>query len=317
MPRRADDIISEEEAIAIWRRAARLQMEAANRLEERSRSLLAGNEEVVARTGGIRQSELEAAAVEAGISADYVQLAQASMRDSASAAVPLAGWEDRAAVRFLGTSERSIEVARMIAATSEEVVAAMQRILPAYPYFMALQDSLGGRPEEGGVLVFSLPPYTMTSFVSVPIAYHAAAVDLKQLLVRIIPSDDGRSSEVVVVGDMHLGMQRNWRFGAVTTGVMGAVGGGLGAALTGGLLAAGAVLAVPAAAAGLAAFTAMGAWGYGAMYRYYRRKFTSDLEELLQRVDVDARTGGGFKPPSEPRQSMPGFGGTSHVLPRP
>lgn len=154
MSRRAEEVISEEEAIAIWRRAARLQMEAAHRLEERSRSLLTGPEEVVGRSGGIRQAELDAAAVEAGISAEYVQLAQAIMRDSASAAVPLAGWEDRAAVRFLGTRERSIEVARMIAATPKEVVTAMQRILPAYPYFMALKDSLGGRPEEAGCSSF-------------------------------------------------------------------------------------------------------------------------------------------------------------------
>lgn len=308
MSRRAEEVISEEEAIAIWRRAARLQMEAAHRLEERSRSLLTGPEEVVGRSGGIRQAELEAAAVEAGISAEYVQLAQAIMRDSASAAVPLAGWEDRAAVRFLGTRERSIEVARMIAATPKEVVTAMQRILPAYPYFMALKDSLGGRPEEGGVLVFSLPPYNMSSFVSVPIAYHAAAVDLKQLLVRIIPSADGETTEVVLVGDMHVGMRRNWRFGAVTSGVLGAFGGGIGAALGTGLLAAGAVVALPATV-GVALFTAVGARGYGAVYRYYRRKFIADLEELLQRVDVDARTGGSFQPPSQPPRTLPGSGG--------
>src|SRR5690606_6648841 len=121
---------SEEEAAAIWRRAARLQMEAAQRLEERSRSLVVRpvGEELPRIGGSMRQSDVEAAAQEAGISPEYVQLAQAELRAQSGSGETLEGWEDRAATRFLRTGERSIEVSRLVAAPVEAVLAAMRRI---------------------------------------------------------------------------------------------------------------------------------------------------------------------------------------------
>lgn len=293
---------SDEEAAAIWRRAARLQMEAAQRLEERSRSLVVRSAaDDFSRTGSsLRQSDLEAAAEEAGISSEYVQLAQAELRAQSGSGSALEGWEDRAASRFLRTSERSIEVSRLVAAPIEDVLAAMRRIFPAYPYYLALRDVVGGDPTEGGVLVFSMPPYNMSSSDVSPLALNAAAVDLKQVLVRVLPGTGPGSCEVVLTGDMHFGVRRNWRIGAMLSGVMGVFGGGVAAAVAANALAIAGGLVLLPGAAGLAAVGGLSAVGYGAAYRYYLRKLTGDFEEMLQRVSVDARLGGAFGPPAPP-----------------
>lgn len=293
---------TEEQAAAIWRRAARLQMEAAQRLEERSRSLVvrAPGEDQTRTGGSLRQSDVEAAAQEAGISAEYVQLAQAELQAQAGSGDVLEGWEDRAATRFLRTGERSIELSRLVAAPAAAVIAAMQRVFPAHPYYLALRDVVGGDPTDGGVLVFSMPAYNMSTSYSSQLALHAAAVDLKQVLVRVLPGAGEGTCELVLTGDMHFGVRRNWRVGATLSGVVGTFGGGVGAAVAVKAFAvAGGLVLLPAVGA-FAAVAGLGALGYGAAYRYYLRKLTDDLEELLQRVSVDARLGGAFAPPAPP-----------------
>ncbi len=64
-----DTRISEEEARALWRRAAELQAEAARRLEERSRQLAPSDP---AEVDGYRLGDVRAAAADAGISPEFV-----------------------------------------------------------------------------------------------------------------------------------------------------------------------------------------------------------------------------------------------------
>ena len=94
-------------------------------------------------------------------------------------------------------------------------------------------------------------------------------------------------------------VRRNGIAALLGGGLMGAGGGVVGGALGVGLLALGPLAVLPAAAAAAGA-GALGAFGYGRLYRYYLKKFVKDLESLLRTVDVNARTGGAFSPPTLP-----------------
>lgn len=297
---RSDEVISEERARAVWHRAAQLQAEVTQRLEDRSRSLATQGSEP--RPDGFTRSEMEAAAVEAGISAEFVQLALAETGETADSHTRLRGWQDKAATRFLGIQERHIEITRTIAAPAPEVLAAMQRIFPAHPYFLMLTDSVGD-PLQGGILLFQLPAYGLGNGVTTPLGQYGAAVDVKQLRVLIRAIGDGGPCEVVLSADLHYGVRRNWWLGTALSGTAGGVGGAFATAVAAKALALGGVILALPAVAGIAMAGGVGALGYGAMYRYYFRKMVETLQQLLQVLDVNARTGGAFASPHPPKRA--------------
>lgn len=299
-----DSLIPEQRARAIWHRAAQLQAEAAQRMEERSRALARRSEaDATTAGGGFHQAEVEAAAVEAGIGAEFVQLAMAELAEAGEPPERLHGWQGRAASRVI-SPERSIRLSRAVAAPPAQVLAALQRVLPSHPYQLALRDVVGGHPLEGGILVFDPPPYSWWNLEGAStFAYHAVAIDLGPLRVSLRPlggeGGEATGCEVELNTDLHHGVRRNWRFALGTGGLIGAFGGLLGGA-AGTVLLPAALAALPAAAA----FAAVGATtvvGYGALWRRYHRKTVKLLQELLQRVDANARTGGAFVLPQPGR----------------
>ncbi len=120
-------VVSEEEARAIWQRAAELQAEAATRLQARYR----GGEGTTARTGltpsgGYRFRDVESAAKEAGIGAEFVALAVAERQDQRSVVAAQASADDeRVWSRMLGTEARTINTVARVAGTPQEVLAAV------------------------------------------------------------------------------------------------------------------------------------------------------------------------------------------------
>jgi hypothetical protein len=295
-------LIPDERVHAALRRAAQLQVEAAERLEYNARARIQEHSGDESDAGGYLREHVEAAAVEAGISPEYIHQALLEQEALGEHAVDLAPWVDQLGNRMLGTRQRSIELSRMIAAEPAAVFEAMQRIFPAHPYGMSLVDSIGGMPLEGGVLVFEIPRMTMAnSAASTPFSYTATVVDLLQLHVSLRAANQGQRAacEVTFRGDLRTSTRRNVWAGIGVSGL----GGGFGALLgTSASLVAGMILplAVVAGAVGVACFGAAGAAGYGAMYRYYLRKMIRELETLLKMVDTSARTGGAFRPPQPP-----------------
>lgn len=292
--------ISEERAISALRRAARLQAEASERLDEHSRALIARRPQNDGERG-FGRAEVEAVAAEAGISAEYVRQALLEQDTLGEHAEDLSPRMETLGNVVLRAPRRSIEVRRRIAAEPAAVLEAMQRIFPAHPYHLTLIDSIGEGPLEGGVLVFEIPRISMmntsraTSF-----SYAATSVDLLQLHVSVapVPAGDRTHCELVVRGDLRTGIRRNVWAGLGISGVTSAfgalVGAAVGAALSGGLLPA----LVAGAALGGAGGGAGGAAGYGVTYRYYLKKMNRELETLLRVVDANARTGGAFRAPA-------------------
>ena len=297
--------ISEEEARALWHRAAELQAEAARRLEERSRQLAPrGRPSDTAEVEGYRLVDVRAAAEEAGISPAFVDHALAEARNRALAEGAEAR-PSKMAARFLGQPPLALEVSRVIHAPAEEVYHAMQRILPESPFRLSLIDQHGGDPLDGGVLVFKVPAY---SYSATPgdwsFAYEMAWVDLKQLLfsLRRLDTDPPATELTVRASLIHSHKVHMWVGGGLSglaaslSGVGGGfAGAGVAAALGLGSIAAGA--AVLGFLAGGSAVGGLATLGWRALYRYALRRGEKTIGNLLGSIAVDIETGGGFSSP--------------------
>lgn len=294
-----EGLIPDERARQALRRAAELQAEAAARLQETARGQLLAEAAQPTAADGFRRGDVEAAAVEAGISPEYIRQALVEQDALGEHAAELAPWVENVGRRMLGTRARTLEVSRVMDADPARVLEAMQRIFPAHPYLLTLEDSIGGPPLEGGVLVFQVPRITMANPSYTPFSYAATAADVMQLHVtlRAVPGPGSARCEVTVRTDLRTGRRRNVWAGLALSGMGGAAGAGISAAVA---LAANAVLPVigMAAVAGLAVLGGASSTGYGAIYRYYLRKVEEELERLLKLVDVSARTGGAFRSPT-------------------
>lgn len=292
------DIVPDDRVHAALRRAAQLQAEAAERLEQRTRAL-AGTAAAEAGSGGVTRAHLEAAAAEAGISPEYLRQALVEQDALGEHAAELAPWVERAANGMLRSRQRTIELSRTIRAAPADVLETMKRVLPAHPYLLTLVDLVGGEPLDGGVLVFEIPRYTMTNTNLSQLSYTATAVDLMQLHVslRATTAAGAPACEVTFRGDLRRGVRRNVTFGLGTAGLTGAVGGFFGTVVG---IATGIALPVLVGLAATAVAGGMGGVGYGAAYRYYLRRLLVEMETLLKIVDTSTRTAGGFAGPALP-----------------
>ncbi|MBV9772713.1 MAG: hypothetical protein JO040_02110 [Gemmatimonadetes bacterium] len=308
-PSAGSDLLSDQRAREALRRAAQLQAEAVERLEQQARRRIQAQTGEESEPGGFRREDVESAAVEAGISVEFIRQALLEQETLGEEAADLAPWVDRVGSRMLRTRERSIQLSRIVDAEPSVVLEAMQRVFPSQPYGMTLVDSLGGLPLEGGVLVFQLPRITMSGSTSMtPFAYAATTVDLSQLHVslRAVPLGERTGCELTLRGDLRPGLRRNVWVGLALSGVTGGLG--MTIAVTA-AIASGALLPLLAGGA-IAGLGGVSAFGYGTIYRYYLKKLIGELEMLLKVVDTTARTGGGFRFPAPPA----GSGGTDTFL---
>lgn len=309
-----DTRIPEEEAHALWRRAAELQAEAARRLEERSRQLVPREDSSdTAEVEGYRLADVRTAAEEAGISPEFLDRALEESRNRVLAE----GNEERPsamAARFLGEPPRMIEVSRVIHAPADEVYAAMQRVIPGRPYRLSLIDHHGADPTDGGVLVFKVPAFSYTATTSdQSFAYEMAWVDLKQLMFSLRRLDtDPPATELTVQGSLiHSHKLNMWVGGSITgvatslSGVGGAFAGGAAAVALGiGGLAIGAVVGF---LAGGSAVGGLAMLGWRALYRYALRRGEKAIRNLIGAIAVDVETGGTFSSPKPLSSPFRGF----------
>lgn len=285
----AGGVVSEDEAMLIWRRAAQLQAEAAHRLEERARQQ-ASSSPSPTPSGGYRMRDVESAAIEAGISRHFVALAKAELNPVARVQRPqeLTSFEERAARRWFGSSRQSLSVTRIIHASPRRVLQAIGRTLQQQPYGLALQRQEGPHPLDGGVLVFDVPSIVGAGYPWTYVRYGVYAKQLR-LGIRGVPNEPAQA-EVTLHLDMRVGIRYNLRASAgMTAGASGA-GGLVTALVTAKTLAlTGLALALPAVgAAGVVA-------GAGAMfcawaYRYGLEKSRAELDAALGAIESDIRS---------------------------
>ena len=309
------EVVSTDQARAIWLRAAQLQAEATTRLQARYREPAGGDAPVGSLpSGGYRLQDVEQAASEAGIAAEFVAMAIAE-RPAGTEVGPadLSAREDRTLTRMLGTRDRSISSSRVIRAAPKEVLEAIGRVLTAPPYGLKLRDTVGGHPLDGGVLVFdvSLLRNVIVAFDGVlsMFRYRMTQLEIEQLHVALKPVGSPTSGcEVTVSADLRRGLRKAWLVDKWVTGVVGLVGAAAGAGI--GLTIALGPLAAAVAATG--ALVAGGAslagcrWGY----RYALKKGRVELEGMLTALGGDLRAASvfGTPPPAAAHRLPPGSG---------
>jgi len=296
------DRIDEERARAIWLRAAELQAEAARRMEERSRLLAASPE--ASPEDGLDPEAVRVAAIEAGISEEFIDLALAESRGSLEGEGGLSGWRDRAATRLLGTDVRRLDFSRVIAAPPARVLEAMQQVLPNTPYQLTLRDTVGDDPLDGAVLVFHVPGVVGLSYTA--FAYRMSWADLRELRFVLRPLDGGSRTEVSVTVPLERSRRINWMVGHILPAGGGFVGGMAGMAVAKATALAGAAVAAPIALGALA-LAGGGSWVMKSLYRYGLRKGEEEVEGILKTLDVTCRLGTGFLPSGQ--KPAPGAGG--------
>lgn len=325
-------VLSGDDAMAVWRRAAELQAEAASRLEARMREQqtralpAAGDGVAVAASNGAsptvptdayRLRDVEAAAVEAGISQRYVALALDEMRARPAGASPtpsVSPWKERLITRLLGTAQRSLAVSRVYRVPPRTALQTLGRALQAVPWSLALRDTLGGHPLDGGVLVFDLPAMTDGNYRWTWTRYGVYVPEVRVSLAAI--PGDSRACEITITADLRKGLTPNlWGYGFLSS--VGVGGGAVGGFVLGAkaLALTGAALAAPVVAAG-AVMGAVALACSGPVYRWEVRKAADELAAALAAIDVALRAFDifGETPPSPPAAPSSGDGGAFPLI---
>jgi predicted Ser/Thr protein kinase len=323
-------VLSGDDAMAVWRRAAELQAEAASRLEARMREQqtralpAAGDGVAVAASNGAgttvptdayRLRDVEAAAVEAGISQRYVALALDEMRARPAGASPtpsVSPWKERLITRLLGTAQRSLAVSRVYRVPPRTALQTLGRALQAAPWSLALRDTLGGHPLDGGVLVFDLPAMTDGNYRWTWTRYGVYVPEVRVSLAAV--PGDSRGCEITITADLRKGLTPNlWGYGFLSS--VGVGGGAVGGFVLGAkaLALSGAALAAPVVAAG-AVMGAVALACSGPVYRWEVRKAADELAAALAAIDVALRAFDIFGETPPPPPAASGGGAASFPL---
>lgn len=321
-------MISSDEAMLVWRRAAELQAEAAARLESRMRSASetkqlaaatsstavsasdsgAASSAVPQPTDAYRLRDVEAAAAEVGISQRYVALAIAELQASPDAlmrAQPMPEWKERLTTRLLGTTQRTLAVSRVFRHPPRVVLQALGRSLQAAPFSLTLKDTLGGHPLDGGVLLFDLPAMLDANYKWTWTRYGVYVPEVRVSLANV--PGDPRACEVSMQVDLRSGVTANLASWGALAGGGGGIGGFVGFVVAKKALAlAGAALLGPVMGGALVLGVGVLA-SAGPIYRWELRKTTEELNAALAAVDSSIRSldvFGETPPPVLPSRSL-------------
>lgn len=295
------DVLSEEQAAVVWRRAAQLQAEAAARLERQTRAsatrALGPGETAdggaAPPTSAFRVRDVEAAAVEAGISQRFVALALSELpRDARlSPAASEGGLQDRVGAVIIGRPERSLSVSRVVRSPARDVLQALGRTFQGHPFRMTLHDQLGPHPLDGGILVFRLPQMDASGQLGFAFTWLRYGLGAREVRVTLRALDHDRgATEVAVFADLRPGLAANiWGYMGMSIGVASGAGAAGFAIGLKAMSLAGALLAAPVAVTALAG-GALAVAGSRAFYRWGVRKATAELEDLLRAIDATLRS---------------------------
>ena len=318
--------LPEEEAARVWQRSAQLQDEAARRAEK-AESEKAGSEGAeseaaesatadVAPPEGYALTHVRSAALEVGITDEFVDAALADLRAERALPQDKRGW--RLARWFLKDPPETQTARRVIEAAAADVLSATEAVFPAEPYRMTLTDRQGD-PLKGGFLVFGVQG--LNSPFPRDFALEAKYGGIRQVFLSLRPVEGATPScEVTLRSPVAWSHNQDLAVGGVVTGITGAMGLGLGLAGAAavaaiGLSGIGVVVAPAILVAGGATGGALGVTGYRAAYRSAMRRGQRALDGLLGAVASRAEGGWGITKleDREPPLALPGTGKAGEI----
>jgi hypothetical protein len=303
---RRERILTEDEARALWERAARLQAEAVTRREPAD-----GGDPVEERGGeaGMALDAVRRAAMEAGIDSSFVDEALVEL-DEAGPSRRVDRWADA----YLGEDTPVARATRIVDASVDETYLALQRVLPRPPFGLVIRRVEGPDPRRGGVLVFEVPyappgsnGLTMTG-PTVDIRHYADFREVRVRLRAIEPAGEVERTEIEVTASRTHARRVNYWVGQTFGGLV-----GMGGAIFGSLVTAG-LLAVGGPVEALAMLGVGGTVGIGGMlgtgrlwrrvYRWGQKKGEDALERILDAIDLDMRTDGAFSTGNQAQKEL-------------
>lgn len=303
------EYLTDEEAARLWKRAAQLQEDDARESDAHAARQTPGDLAQAATAGeGYALAHVRSAAIEAGIGAQFVDTALADLRAEQALPSRARGPGSRLARVILGGPEDAVTVRRVVKASSADVLAALEVVLPVAPYNLTLRDQQGD-PTAGGILVFDILGASFTGQAGGGFAGEASWADFRQVLVSLRDlQTDPASVEVTVRAPVAWAFGINAGFCGLFTVLGGGAGLGLGSAGAAGVAALAAALGLTGAAVGVLAALVVtgGVVGgglastrlYRTLYRYAVGKGRTALEGLLAALAAKAQGGWGILPPS-------------------
>jgi len=296
-----EDFLSQEEATALWQRAAQLQAEAARRAEE-ARALGSDHDEGnrADRPGppsddGYALTHVRSAAMEAGIGEEFVDAALAEVQAHRIVPPGPRRWTGLLASRVLGKPRSEIVRSRTMRASPAQVLEAMEATLPFEPFTMVLRDRHGD-PARGGVMAFDLQGVGFIEGQETGgFKKDASYADLRQLLVSLTVHRAGPSTETEMT--VRAPIAWAWTVNAVLGSLFGALGGALGIGIGIGIATVEALGAGPAGILVALLGASGGTGGLSLMrklYRYGTGRGETALDAVLAAVALKAEGGWGI-----------------------
>ena len=291
LPEGMPPVISEAQAAAIWQRAARLQADALQRLEQRNDLMPTGmslSTSASVPSGGYKLVDVAAAAEEAGISRQYVAMALAEIpRGGLGVESTSADVSERVATRYLGTTQRSLAVSVTVNASPARTLRALGEALRQAPYSLVVRETIGAHPLDGGVIVFDLPAGLVSGSTGETLNYwtglrHQLEARQVQVTLRPLPGDP-TSTEVTMTADLRPGVRRNVITSKWIAGIVGGLSGGLSVVGTGLGIAGVTGVAVAAAMGGVSLL------GYRWLYRSTLDKARGEMLRALESIAATMR----------------------------
>ncbi len=282
-------LLQEHQVARLLGRAAELQEQAAR-----------GSEEGAAPAGTYQLAEIQAAAAEVGIDAQFVALAALELAATDPGGSPaLTAVQRHSAARWLGAREPGIRHEQRFTGPIEPLLAAIGVTVQAPQYGLRVADST---PElrRGGTMLLAVPEFgvTVTGGVNMFAYYLRGVFDIEHLRLTITPRGAGEH-EVAVAVDVAPAWPATvlWAraIAAVFVGLGAAIGWGAAAALAVGMVGTLGLVVVLGAAAGWLGLRVNRWW-----YAYAVRNAQQQLRELLRDVDGALRSQAvfGVLPPS-------------------
>ncbi len=273
------EMLSEEEATRLWGRAAQLQAEAGGDVPAPT----VGAEGIGAPLRQYALTEVRSAASEAGIADQFVEAALADIRVGR-----LHGDERRGgalARRFLNHPPDTITIQRVVDASPQKVLSAMEAVFTSESFRLTLTDQQGD-PLDGGMLVFAMPG--MRTPFERGFAFEASDAGLKQMFVSLRPVDEPIGGCEITVQSPVTSHNIGLGLGMFVTTVSGGVGlGGLGAIAL--ALGTGPVGVIGGVLLGAGLGAGLGVKGFRALYHFSMRRATRALNGLVGAVAARAK----------------------------
>jgi eukaryotic-like serine/threonine-protein kinase len=298
----AQDVLSEDQAAMVWRRAALLQAEASARLDRETRSnatnaigrnftaaTASGTASLALPADSYRVQDVQAAAVEAGISDRFVALALSELPRDKHALTRLSdgGIRDVVGRKLLHELVEVISASRVIRASPRDVLKMIGVTFQGPRFRLFLREQIGAHPLDGGILVFGLPEMDSSGTVQHSFSFlrHGLfATEIRATLRQL--EHDRNACEVTVLADARPGLNANvWGYAGLAAGTTAAAGALGGLAVAKAMALTGALIAGPITVTVLAA-AALAVAGSRAAYRWEGRKANHELEELLRALDI-------------------------------